>query len=245
MSITKNMNQLKFGAVVPVYNRERFIGPYLEMLKKFGVIPVVTLGTEPWKSQGNDEVLEPDKTELILNKFFPEVKVLKGFYAHQRDSFNIGINWIVNESGYNCDIIMVNDCDMYITSKDWEACKEFIELNSPTHDVFSINFENMIQEYYFDHRYGRMALRGGDPPVMAIGKNVRMETMTRATSWAESVWDLEGPKWHHMRFCKPNGSGKKRCAEPTPETHNMNDFTPAPPEIFESLERWNNIIKTL
>lgn len=240
-----DQQELKFAAVVPVYNREKFLGPYLDMLLDFGITPVVTLGTGPWKSQGNDEVEEQDRTELILTKYFPDVKMLKGFYAHQKDSFNIGINWLVNESGKDVDIIMVNDCDMYITAKDWEACKEFITLNIKNHDVFSINFERMIQEYYFDHRYGKGAIPGGDPPIMAIGRDVRMETMTRASSWAEAVWDIDGPKWHHMRFCKPNGSGKKRCNEPTPQNSNMADFSPAPEEVANRINKWTQLLKNI
>ena len=106
---------MKIGAAVPVYNRERFIGPYLEMLLEFGVKPVVTLGERPWADFIPHEG-PPDRTEFILNKFFPDIHVIKGIFSHQKDSINQAI---IRGLG-GTDLRIVNDCDMFITRKDWD-----------------------------------------------------------------------------------------------------------------------------
>ena len=225
---------MKIGAAVPVYGRERFIGAYLEMLLDFGITPVVTLGTKAWVSFIPYEG-QPDRTELILDKFFPEVKVIKGVFSHHRDS----VNQAITNGLMGMDLILVNDCDMFITRNDWDEFVKFVE-GEHTYEVYSINFERMIIEYYFDWRYGRAALRGGDPPLVALKPPVEFRHMTRATCDNEIVWDTEGPKYHHMRFCQ-KGRGDKRCNPPV-ETK---DYSPAPQEIADRLIKWEKILETL
>src|SRR3990167_9863140 len=153
---------MKIGAAVPVYNRERFIGPYLEMLLEFGIKPVVTLGEKAWVDFISYEG-QPDRTELILNKFFPDIHVIKGVFSHQRDS----VNQAIIQGLGGTDLRIVNDCDMFITRKDWDEFIKFVEDN-PTYEVYSINFENMIIEYYYDYRFGKRAIPGGDYPIVAM-----------------------------------------------------------------------------
>ncbi len=233
---------LKIGCVCPVYNRDKYIGPYLEMMEDFGVTCAVTLGNKPWSSQGNEEIIEKDKTEKILDKYFPNMMVLKDDYAHHKDSLNAGI-----EKLQECDIIVVNDCDMFITKEDWNECLDFIceKNNWNNYSVFALNFEKMINEYFFNHYYGKLASPGGAPPIMVIKPHVRMKSMIQTSGDSILVWDVDAPKYHHMRYCKPNGSGKHKYKEPTSVTHNMNDFTPAPKEIINRIEKWEKIIKKL
>lgn len=234
------MVERRIGAVIPVYNRERYIGPFLEMMDDFGVTCAVTLGDAPWTASGGDEVLEKDKTEKILDKYFSHMRILKGSYSHHKDSFNKGI-----EQLQDCDMIFVNDCDMFITLEDWNKGLEFIDKVWEEADVFAINFENMIKEYYFNHNYGCMAKPGGPMPIMAIKPDMRMRNMTSTEGGLEVVWDKDGPLYHHMRHCKPTGSGKKYCVEPTPTIRNMDDFTPAPKEIINRIIKWEKIIENL
>ena len=143
------------------------------------------------------------------------------------------------------DIIFVNDCDIFITLEDWNEGLKFIDEAWKETDVFAINFENMIKEYYFNHNYGSMAKPGGPMPIMAIKQGIRMRNMTSTEGGLEITWDEDGPLYHHMRHCKPSGSGKKYCVEPTSVTHSMNDFTPAPKEIINRIIKWEKIIKNL
>lgn len=227
--------ELKIGAVVCCYNRDQYIGPYLEQLLDHNIEPIVTLSDAPWTHGGNQESLEHDKTEKILNELFPQVKVLKGTFSHHRDSFNRGI-----EKLQHCDRIIVNDCDYFMTDDVYKRMFEFI--NNSDHNVFSINFETMIQEYYFDWRYGKPAIPGGVPPIMAITKGVKMENMIEASSDDVIVWNEPQYKVHHFRFAKKNGSGKHLCNEPTA---NLHDFTPAPQSIVDLLLKWEKIVKEL
>lgn len=232
--------ELKIGAVVPVYNRERYIGPFLEMMDDFGVTCAVTLGDGPWTSQGGDEIKQPDKTERILDKYFSHMRILKGTYNHHKDSLNRGI-----ERLQDCDIVFVNDCDMFITKKDWNDGLDFILDNWNNYEIFAINFEKMIKEYYFSHLYGRVAKPGGYPPIMAIKSKVRMKSMIKTHGGEQIVWDVETIKYHHMRYCKPTGSGKKYSNKPTSESYNMKDFTPVPKEITDRIEKWESIVNKL
>lgn len=220
-------------AAVPVRNRENFIGAYLEMLIDFGVTPIVSFGTESWVNHANEEDNLADKTEKILDTYFPDIKRVSGEYSHHRDS----INACLKVAGHY-DLILVNDCDMFITKDDWNKFIEFV--SKENYNVYSINFETMIQEYYFDWRYGKPAMRGGDPPILAMKQNVDFIHMTKTSNAEEIVWNEEGPKYHHMRFCNKNRQDK-RCAVPL----NTKDYTEAPKEISDRLERWQEILKTL
>lgn len=226
---------MKIGACVPVYNRERFIGPYLEMLLDFGVLPVVALGDRPWANFAQSES-EPDRTESILYRFFPNVKVIKGTFSHHRDSINQALINGLSET----DLRLVNDCDMFITKKDWDEFVKFVEDNS-SYEVYSTNFERMIIEYYYSWKYGKPAIPGGDPPIVAMKRNVEFRHMTRTTCDNEIVWDIEGPKWHHMRFCQ-KGRNDRRCNEPN---ENLHDYKQAPEEIANRLVKWEKILETL
>lgn len=225
---------LRVGAAVPVYNRERFIGPYLEMLLDFGVKPVVTLGDRAWVDFQSSENV-PDRTELILEKYFPQVEIIRGTFSHHRDSINTALTKLGDT-----DLRLVNDCDMFITRNDWEEFLKFVNDNH-TYEVYSTNFEKMIIEYYYDWRYGKAALPGGDPPIVAMKRMVEFRHMTRTTCDNEIVWDVEGPKWHHMRFCQ-KGRQDRRCNEPTGDLH---DYKQAPVEVVDRLVKWENILKEL
>lgn len=223
---------MKIGAVVPVYNRENFIGPYLDMLLDFGIKPVVVLSDGPWLN-ATDESTVPDRTSDILNKFYSDIQVCRGTFPNHKSSVNVAIRNLQDQ-----DLILVNDCDMYITKEDWTKFIDFVNSNW-RHDVFSINFEKMIMEYYYDWRYGKEALRGGDYPIVAMRPGIEFVHMTRASSDNEVVWNVDGPKFHHMRFCK-KGRQDNRCVEPVEKT-----LPSAPKEVADRLIKWQEILKTL
>jgi hypothetical protein len=210
------------------------------MMTKFGVECAITLSDTPWASGGNEETIEKDRTESIIADFFPEINLIKGTFHHHQDSFNNGINQL-----QHCDLIFVTDCDMFITQEDWGKMIDWILDEWPNHDGFAIAFQNMIQEYYYDHHYGKAATPGGEPPFLAVKKGIHMRHMTDAYGVMPIVWDVEGPKFHHMRYCKPSGSGAHRCRKPTKENSNMDDYTPVPKEIINLLEKWEKKIESL
>ena len=224
---------MNIKAAVPVRNRENFIGAYLEMLIDFGITPIVSFGTQSWVNHADDEDIKPDKTEKILETYFPHIKTIKGVYSHHRDSVNACVK---NAGSY--DLILVNDCDMFITRSDWNEFIKFVE--SENYNTYSINFETMIREYHYDWRYGKPAMPGGDPPIVAMKPQVDFIHMTKTSNAEEIVWDAHGPKYHHMRFCKKNRLDN-RCNIPLDKS----DYYPAPREISDRLDRWQEILKTL
>lgn len=226
---------MRIGCIVPVWNRENFIGSYLEMMQDFDVKCLVTLGSIPWSTYSDGESLEPDKSELIINKYFPDIEIIKGVYPNHRDSINIGLKKLEN-----CDIIIITDCDMYITRKDWDEFIEWIKSNIDRYDVFSINFERMFIEYYYNHNYGTEAKKGGDVPIVALKPGIEIIRITKAHNDREIVWDVEGPKWHHMRFCKKNRLDRK-CTIPI----DIKDYLPAPDEISSRLIKWKKILEII
>lgn len=232
--------EISYGAVVPARNREDWIGPHLELLLKYGVEPVVTIGNTPFDKGGGQEETEVDKTSIVLEKFFPKVKVLRGHMPNHKDVMNIGIR-----SLQHCDIIFVNDIDILLTDEDWKKTFHFIEVKYDLFDVFAIDFEKIMIEYYHDYRYGKPAMPGGAPPIIAIKDKVEMKHMTQASVDKKIVWDDKNVKFHHFRFCKKNGSGKQFYNEPKPHTHNMNDFTQAPAEIVRIIKKWQRRLKML
>ncbi len=225
---------MKIVATVPVYNRQDFIGAYLDMLLDFDVTPVVVLSDKPWDIGGNEEDIEADKTAEILNTYFPTVKVINGTFLSHGESMNAGIDYLGD-----FDICMVADCDMYITKNDWKEFLKFIQSEDVM--VYKANFETMFIEYYYDWRYGLSAIPGGAPPIVAIKKGVRMKNITHATSDSAATWDIDGPKLHHMRWCKDSGSGKHKCKEPD----NADGYVVAPLEIKNRLIKWKTKCKMI
>ena len=230
---------MKIIAAVCVYNRENFIAPYLEMLLEFGIEPVVTFGYKPWvnHSTGTPEAESdiPDKTETILDTYFKDVKTIKGIFSHHRDS----INQCIPIAG-DYDIMLVSDCDMFITKEDWGKQREFIEDNR-SFDTYAINHERMITEYRYDWRFGREAIKGGTPPIIAMRQGISFRHMTQTTSNNKIIWDVDGPKYHHMRWCKKDRSDD--VSDRIPDI-SWND-SPAPPEIFDRLDKWQKIVENM
>ena len=225
---------MKIVAATCVRNRENFIGAYLDMLLDFGITPIVAFGTRPWSNHADDEDEKPDRTEYILDTYFPNVNTIKDYFAHHRDSIN---RCVQNAGEY--DLMLVNDCDMFITRDDWASFLKFEDANKDR-EVYSINFEKMIIEYYYDWRFGKAAIPGGDWPIVAMKPMVEFRHMTKTSCDNEVVWDEVGPKYHHMRFCKKNRIDR-RCNIPT----DTGNHFPAPPEIFDRLERWQGILENL
>ena len=129
-----------------------------------------------------------------------------------------------------------------LTSDRRDEFIKFVETN-PSYEVYSINFERMIIEYVYDYRFGKGAIRGGDPPIVAMKPPVELKHMTKTTCDNELVWDVDGPKYHHMRFCQKGRVNSK--SEPTSENSNINDYKPAPEEISNRLKKWETILETL
>ncbi len=226
---------MKIVAAVPVRNRENFIGAYLDMLYDFGVEPIVSFGVKSWVNHASDESELPDLTEDILDKYFPNTKIVKGIFSHHRDSINACLRIA---GGY--DLMLVNDCDMFITRSDWEEFLRFVNENWEDYHVYSSNFQKMFIEYSYDYRFGKAAAGGGDYPIIGMKKEVEFRHMTKTSSDDEIVWDVEGPKFHHMRFCKKNREDR-RCEVP----NNITDYSPAPQEIIDRLTKWEEIINKL
>ncbi len=226
---------MNIGAVVPVYNREQYIGPYLDMLTSHGVECVVNLGTEPWSHGGNQESPMPDRTEKIVRTFFPNVRLNIGVFHHHQDSLNTGLDVLKH-----CDRIFVQDCDMFYTNEVWDKCMEFFFKTDV--NVYAVNFETMFLEYYHNYNFGKTALPGGAPPILAIKPVVKMKSMTMATDSIGAIWDDPNYKIHHFRFAKANGSGKHLYARPS---SNLQDYKPAPDEVIKLLTKWEEILKTL
>lgn len=213
------------GVVIPLYNREKFIGPCLAQWIPFAKV-VVVLSSVPWKIGGNEEDLTPDKSEEIIKRF-KTVKIIKGRFEKQQESLLAGL-----KECQDCERIIIWDSDLFITSKDQTDFLNLIkEKDEP---VIRINHETMFQEYYYDYRYGLPALTGGVYPIIAIACDVRLRKITSTEiAYREYVWNNPEIKLHHFRWCKPNGSGKYRCIEPL----TSDGYTAAPEEIVNLINR--------
>lgn len=229
---------MKIGAAVPLWNREKFIGAYLEQIMSYGITPIVALGERPWgdgnSDGGSDESLIPDRSEEILERYFPNVIVLKGVYQRHGDSLRV-----CHEALKDFDWIIVNDCDLFMDDK---TMRRFIELMGTAKEShIRVNHNTMIREYYFDWRYGKNALPGGQYPIMAY-KPARAncpKNMTRIDNAGDGYeWDEPEHVIHHFRFAKANGSGKRRCVEP----ESSQGYEQAPNDIVDLLKKWENKI---
>lgn len=237
---TENSKQIKFGAVACCYNREWYIGPFLEQMTGFGIECIVALSNIPYVNEGKDEDKEPDRSEGLCRKYFPDVRIIKGNYPHHRDSINAGI-----ESLQNCDIIFIMDCDMFLTKEDWVKCFNFIESNyANKYNVYKVNFENMILEYYHDYNYGKSAKVGGHPPIIAVNKNIRVKSMVYADNSIDCTWDDPSIKIHHLRFCKGKYGNTGDLYMKPPQSA-LEDYRPAPGEIINRFKTWEKILETL
>lgn len=231
---------MRIGAAVTLYNREYFIGAYLEQLLKHDIIPIVALSDTPWghgkEWGGNEETLEHDKSEQILANYFPEVTVIKGTFLNHRESFMAACDELHR---IKVDRIILNDCDMFLEDKNWSYFKDFIS----THGcLWKINHATSIIEYFYDYNYGKPASPGGPPPLLAYALNCglqpqNMTNMNRDIDF--KMWDNVKIPFHHFRYCKANGSGKHKCQKPETD-----DFTPAPEEIRILLDKWQTICKS-
>lgn len=227
---------MKYGYVCCCYRREWYMGPCLEQYRELGIKTVVTLGEKPFINEGKSEPLEPDRSEEIVRTYFPEVQIIKNNYSHHRDSMNAGIDALGD-----CDVIFVNDCDIFLTTGDWQKLFLFIEDQSRYHDMFAYDFENISKEYYYDYRFGKSARPGGYPPIMAVKNHVRMKSMVYGSGQSTALWDDKDVMIHHLRFCKGKyGGGDLYEKEPT---GNLHDYAPAPQEIIDRFVKWDNILK--
>lgn len=232
--------KLRFGASIPSYNRDWYLGPFLEQLVNKDVKCVVALGNQPFGHEGKQEDTTPDNTRQLLDTYFPQVEVITGNYSHHRDSMNAGFD----QNKFNdCDVVIVTDCDIYMESKDWDKFFNWVSDNIQ-HDVFSIDFEKMIYEYYYDYRFGKGARPGGDPPIMAIKPNIRMKHMTKASEGSEVIWNDPSVTVHHLRWTCHKGKDRGELYNRPPQSA-LHEYTPAPEEITNSFHKWEKILETL
>ena len=229
---------MKFGASVPLYNREWYIGPFLEQMIEVGVKPVVALSEIPFANEGKDEPKEPDRSEEIVRRFFPEVEIVKGRFSHHRDSMRAGIERLKDH-----EIVFVNDCDIFMTTEDWRKLFKFIEENFQNSDVFSYDFMTIGREYYHDYRFGTGVRPGGYPPIMGLKPNIGINTMVATDGGRHLTWDDLTATVHHLRFCKGKYGGGD-LYEKAPES-NLHNYTVAPDEIVNRFKKWEKIIETI
>ena len=227
---------MKIAAIVPVYNREQYIGAYLEQLLQNNITPFVVLSDTPWgygkDRGGNEETLEKDKTEEILDTQFPNVKVIKGTFLSHGDQF-LAADEFVQEY----DRVIVNDCDMFM---DKAGYIEFIKFISQDFDVFRITHDAVIIEYFHDCCNGAIATPGGANPILAYrpggGRRANSMTGMEGEVCSTETW-LDTPhRIHHMRYCKPNGSGAHQCKRTS-----VDDRIVAPQEIRDLLKKWQKL----
>lgn len=233
--------KLTFGASIPVYNRDWYLGPFLDQLLIKNVKCIVSLANNFYSHEGKEEDDIPDKSKLLLQKYFPQVEILEGTYSHHRDSMNAGLN---AGKFKDCDVVIVTDCDMYMTSNDWDKFFTWVSDNYPKYDVFSIDFENMIKEYYYDYNYGKAARRGGDYPIMAIQSSQTMKHMTESTSPNEIVWKDNSVTVHHLRWTCHKGKRRGELYNRMPQS-DLHEYSPVPTEIMDSFKKWENLLKIL
>lgn len=223
------------AAIVPVYNRELYIGAYLEQLIKHNVEPYVVFSDMPWASGGNQEVLEHDKTEKVLS-LFKDINVIRGTFNSHKDSFAAAFSYIDKYSS-----VIINDCDQFFTDEDFEKMLQFIQ---GEHNIYRIDFESMMIEYYWDYNYGLPAIPGGHPPMIAFQpyKGVRPLNMTDYSGFGfETTWRDPIVKCHHFRWAKPKASGSHKCQIPS----NPHAYTKAPQEIVRLLKKWEKKLEKL
>lgn len=225
--------KIKYGAVVCIYNRAWYILPFLDQMTSLGVECVVALSNAPYVNEGKSESKEPDNSEELCREYFPDVKIVKGYYPHHRDSINAGMREL-----QNCDIIFINDCDIFLTQDGWKECFKFIE-STFMHSIWKVDFEKMILEYYYDYNYGKGAKPGGLPPIMAVRKNINVKNMVTAEHGSDSIWNDTKVKIHHLRFCK-NKYGNIGPLYTRPPQSGLDDYKPAPEEIINLFKKWED-----
>lgn len=227
---------MKIGAIVCLYNRDLMIGPYLEQLTSHGIDCIVMLGEKAYRDPGRFEADTPDKSEEIVKKYFPQVKIIKGNFSKPRHQWNEGMQYFKDY-----DRVIINDCDLFLENKDFP---KFIDFISQDYNVFAVDHETMLIEYYSDHKYGKEALKGGYPPLIAVKPQIELINMVMAKEpYTKVVWTDPDIKWHHFRFC---AKGSLTAGRYYPAINagviNPEEFKPAPEEITNLLNKWKKIV---
>lgn len=157
------MVKKRIGALIPVWNQEKFISQHIRMLRGVDKI-VVLLEQEPLGAYQREHNygLEKDETEEIV-KSLPNVEWHIGNYRGEFSCglFNEGLEYVKD-----CDMVIKLDPDCFFTDSDWDRLINHIHENN--HDCYKINCQTNSINYYITNRFDFGVRDGMEPAEVYI-----------------------------------------------------------------------------
>lgn len=243
------MKRRKIGSITPIWNQEMFLKPHFDALADLDK-NVVFMQQGPLPNYDQHGIGdEPDFSEKILRKLYPNVEIYQSKYDYKKD-FQSGLYNECLPKVQDCDIVFRLDPDMFFLDKDWKALLDFI--NSTDFDCYRMDFENDSVNYYmsWDYEHGVKDAKEFDP--LAVNPKNDFENILDYSMDNHTLIKLDGWMCHHMRgwnkpkSCPPNWHLQPQHRElPLYYGDEFGMWLRVPKEIKDKLEAWRKDLERI
>ena len=236
----------KIASFTPLWNQQTFIGPHFGLLKKLDHnLVLLQNGVLPSYRDNHGYSNDPDRSEEILQKYFPNVEIKKSKYDATKDFkcelYNEGLEML-----QDYDIVLRLDPDMLWTEKDFDIMINF--MRTTDFDCYRMNFHKDSINYYmtWDYEHGLKDAAEFD----ALGVNPK-KMFTGIVDYPEENNTIMnfGDGWmcHHFRgWNKPKSTPKwwfiqQNAKDALEQFGDNGKWYICPEGIKEEVEHWRNI----
>lgn len=158
----------RIGLATPSWNTEEWIYPFLKLSDGLLDRRVIVQGKEPLKSyvQEHNTSTEPDRSEALIRKEFPDVEIIYQEKAEFGPHFwQQGHDYLKGD----CDFILRFDSDEMLTREEWVKLVEFLREVDDL-DALAINFGKSILH---SHGFNSGVKNPNDPWIETRGLHSR------------------------------------------------------------------------
>lgn len=142
------------GAIIPVWNEERFIRSHIKMLEPFVDEIIIILGNRPlnpYKKEHNYSDIPDRSREIVQNEFSQHA--LYDYETNDENPAMMFANiWNFGRTKINTDIVFKLDCDMFFTRED---LKKFTDFARQSYEKqIALDWSRDSINYYMDLDHG-------------------------------------------------------------------------------------------
>jgi len=255
------MAKRRIASFTPFWNQELWINPHFDMLSKLD-FNLVAMHREPLPSYHKEHGYsrKPDRSEELLKKYFPNVKMIESDYPASMDFraelFNEGLALL-----QDYDIVFRLDPDMFWTAENWDKMLDYIR--STNFDAYRMDFAPDSINYYMTGDFDHGLKDAKEHDVLAVNPKKPFQYIEDEFSVQPLAWDygnetffkFPGFMCHHFRgWNKPRSTPnpgwleKESTIEALAEYGEVkNGYTTwfkCPEEVKEPLAKWYQELKS-
>lgn len=234
-----------------------WIKPHFDMLSKLD-FNLVAIHRKPLPSYHKEHGYSnrPDRSEELLTKYFPNVKIVESTYpAHmdfRAELYNEGLALL-----QDYDIVFRLDPDMFWTKENWDKMIDYIR--NTDFNAYRMDFHPDSVNYYMTGDFDHGLKDAWEHDVLAVNPNypfkvIEDEGSIQVLGWPygnDTFFKWDGFICHHFRgWNKPKSTPnpgwltKPNIPQLLKEAGNNGEWFKCPEEIKSPIQDWLKVIQS-